>query len=211
MNLGKIKELVALGEGEKLDFKETISSAKKIATTIVSFANTKGGQIIIGVKDTGGIRTIKPLEEKFMINEALSKYIKPMLQVELEVIADVKKVLLLVNIPKSATKPHYALGDDNKWWAYIRVNDKTILGTKTVLEVMKRKAQHVDTLFQFTNTERILLQYLTDNHHISLKEFAHLADISLFDASEIIVNLASSNVINIINTEKSEFYCLPTL
>ncbi len=38
-----LNQLLALGENEQLDFKKEITSVHKIAKTIVSFANVKGG------------------------------------------------------------------------------------------------------------------------------------------------------------------------
>jgi predicted HTH transcriptional regulator len=48
-----IKNLIAEGEGQELDFKYHVSSASKIARTLVAFANTDGGRLLIGVKDNG--------------------------------------------------------------------------------------------------------------------------------------------------------------
>ena len=43
--------LIFEGEGVSLDFKKTITSCEKIARTMVSFANNKGGRLLIGVAD----------------------------------------------------------------------------------------------------------------------------------------------------------------
>ena len=49
------------------------------------------------------------------------------------------KMVLVVDIPMSEMKPHYALGDDQKWWVYIRVKDKSVLASKVVVDVLKRE------------------------------------------------------------------------
>jgi predicted HTH transcriptional regulator len=51
------------------------------------------------------------------------------------------KLVLVVDTPASDLKPHYALAEDGKWWAYVRVKDKSVLASKIVLEVLKRSAK----------------------------------------------------------------------
>lgn len=46
-----IEELLAREEGKTLEFKESTISLQKIIQTIVAFANTAGGTIIIGIKE----------------------------------------------------------------------------------------------------------------------------------------------------------------
>ena len=50
-----IRKMLLSGESELLDFKQTISSAAKIAKTLVSFANHKGGTILVGIRDNATV------------------------------------------------------------------------------------------------------------------------------------------------------------
>ena len=50
-----IKNLIAEGEHQQLDFKFEIRDTKKIARSLVAFANTNGGKLLVGVKDNGVI------------------------------------------------------------------------------------------------------------------------------------------------------------
>ena len=54
MNAEKIKELCALGENSKVQFKLRVDNPSKIATEIIAFANYRGGSILIGVEDKTG-------------------------------------------------------------------------------------------------------------------------------------------------------------
>ena len=53
-----IKSLISEGENLYQDFKYTINDSRKIAKSLSAFANTKGGRLLIGVKDNGPLRVI---------------------------------------------------------------------------------------------------------------------------------------------------------
>ena len=50
--LHHITKLIAEGEHQQLDFKFEISDAHKIARTLVAFANTGGGRLLVDRKST---------------------------------------------------------------------------------------------------------------------------------------------------------------
>ncbi|MFN5218164.1 MAG: helix-turn-helix domain-containing protein, partial [Sphingomonadales bacterium] len=55
------------GEGTTLDFKQSVSSAAKIAKTMVSFANTRGGVLLMGVRDNKTLCGVRSDDEKYML------------------------------------------------------------------------------------------------------------------------------------------------
>lgn len=135
-----IRRLILEGEGVTLDFKKTITSFEKIAKTMVSFANNMGGRLLVGVSDDGTISGVKSEdEEKYMLTRAAHFFCKPALEPLFEEIYIDDKIVLVVEIKKSEMKPHYALGEDKKWWVYIRVNDKSVFASKVVVDVLKRE------------------------------------------------------------------------
>ena len=46
-----IENLIALPEGKTLEFKRDLSSPRPILKTLLAFANTAGGRLIVGVDD----------------------------------------------------------------------------------------------------------------------------------------------------------------
>ncbi|MEO5911823.1 MAG: RNA-binding domain-containing protein [Pelobium sp.] len=203
----QLKQMIWEGEGVNLDFKRTITSCEKIAKTMVSFANNKGGRLFIGVADDGTIKGVKSEEEeKYMIERAATFFAKPMLEPNFEEVYIDDKIVLVVNIQKSDIKPHYALGEDQKWWAYIRVKDKSVLASKIVLEVLKREHKDNGVLIEYTSKEKALLTYLEENERITLKQYTELLNLSKRRASKILVTLVLSGVLRVHTTEKEEFY-----
>lgn len=203
----QLKQMIWQGESVNLDFKKTITSCEKIAKTMVSFANNKGGKLFIGVADDGTVKGVKSEdEEKFMIEKAATFFAKPMLEPSFEEVYVDDRMVLVVDIPMSDMKPHYALGDDQKWWVYIRVKDKSVLASKIVVDVLKREHKDDGVLIEYSSKEKALLEYLANNERISLKEYTELLNISKRRASRILVTMVLAGVIRVHTTEKEEFY-----
>ncbi|WP_113635161.1 AlbA family DNA-binding domain-containing protein [Nubsella zeaxanthinifaciens] len=207
-----IKRLILEGENVSLDFKKTISKADKIAKTLVAFANNKGGKLLIGVADDGSIKGVKSEEEeKYMISKAAHQYCKPALEPRFEEYLVDEKLVLVAEIPKSDLKPHYALDENGKWWVYFRVQDKTVLASKILIEVLKRDSAEEGTLIQYSEQEKLLLNYLNSHGRITLKEFSKLTRSAYKKAQKVIVNLILSGIILPHITEKEEYYILANL
>ena len=125
---GALEKLIAKGEGEQLDFKQSISNAKKIAKTLVAFANTTGGKLLIGVNDSGLIVGCEIEEEMYMIDLAITQYCQPKIAVEFSVYEfDEMLNVLVVDVKNNSIKQAYfSLDDNDEWQYYIRHRDKTI-------------------------------------------------------------------------------------
>jgi predicted HTH transcriptional regulator len=191
-----------------LDYKQEISSAHKIAKTMVSFANHKGGTLLVGVRDNRSIAGIRTEDEKYMLDLAASFYCKP--EIILEILEhDIGgKIVLECIIPEGEIKPYSAKGEDGKWWVYVRNKDKSLLASKVVVDVLRRQASSDGTLIEYGKNEEMLLKYLEENERITLNEFKKKVNISRWRASKILVNLISAGVIRNHTHEKTEFYTL---
>ena len=206
--IDRIKKYLIDGEGETHDYKQEISSASKIAKTMVSFANHKGGVLLVGVRDNRSIAGIRSEDEKYMLELAASFYCKPEINLELEEHNIGGKIILECTIPEGELKPYSAKGEDGKWWVHIRNKDKSLLASKIVVDVLKRQASNKGTLIKYGKNEEALLKYLEDNERITLQQFRKMVNISKWRASKILVNLISAGVIINHTYEKPEFYTL---
>jgi len=202
-----IKRLILEGENVSLDFKKTISSSEKIAKTLVAFANNRGGKLLIGVTDDGQIKGVKSEdEEKYMITKAAHIFCKPAIEPHFEEIYIDDKVVLVVDIPKSDTKPHYAMDENQKWWVYFRVKDKSILASKIIVDVLKESNNENGQLISYSDHEKKLLSYLDEHGRITLKEYSKLTRSSYKKAQKIIVSLILTGVLLPHISEKEEYF-----
>jgi len=202
-----LKTLILQGEGEQLDFKNKISSCEKIAKTLVAFANSKGGKLLVGVADNGVIKGVKNEdEERYMLQRAGHLYCRPAIDLRFDEIYVDEKLVLLAEVAESDTKPHYALGEDQKWWVYVRVKDKSILAGKVVVDVLHRGSQPSGILISYTEKEKELLDYIHNHPKTHLPELCRYLNLSRRKTQRILVNLIIAGVIDVHSTQGEEYY-----
>lgn len=107
-------KLIEEGEHQQQDFKYCINDSKKIAKSLVAFANTNGGRLLIGVKDNGRIVGIKTDEEFYMVEAAAKIYSNPAIHFSTQQWHVGGKMVLEIQIKPSEQKPHFAK-DENGW------------------------------------------------------------------------------------------------
>ena len=203
-----IHNLIAEGEHQQLDFKFEITDSRRIARTLVAFANTDGGRLLIGVKDNGAIAGVRSDEEYYMLEGAAAMYCKPPVKFESKEWTINNKTVLEIIIPKSKMRPHYAAHKDGKWLVYIRVGDQNLLANRVLLKVWEREGKPKGVFLKFTEKEKILLQFLEKNSSITISRFCREAKISRQKAESILVKFILLKTVNIIFTEKQTFYSL---
>ena len=59
-------QLITMPEGKTLEFKRDLSPPKNMLKTLVAFANTAGGRLLIGIEDDSGevLGVEDPLDEE---------------------------------------------------------------------------------------------------------------------------------------------------
>lgn len=169
-----VEELIAQGEGARLEFKSTVSSAHRIAKTLVAFANTSGGLLVIGVDDDGRVSGIESeYHEMQKIEKASDFYIEPPLSVSYEVITFEGKDILVVDITESEDKPHQAIDERGNRIIYVRSRDKSVPTNKLVVTQDAMEAKLLQS-----PTVRTLLQFLRKNDTITAQKLAQLINVS---------------------------------
>ncbi len=192
-----IEELIEQGENLYQDFKFAINDSKKIARSLVAFSNTKGGRLLIGVKDNGAIAGVRTDEEYYMIEAAAELYCKPKVPFQTKDWNICGKKVLEITIPESKNKPHMALNDEQKWRAYIRVADENIVANAILLKVWKKLQSARGIKIKDTETGKKILMYLADNESITLPEFLKLAKIPYYKGVNIISDYIALGLIEL--------------
>lgn len=203
-----IQKLILQGEHQQQDFKFQVNDSKKIARTLVAFANTDGGKLLIGVKDNGVIAGIRTEEEYHMIEAAATMYCKPEIDFAFRHWNIDGKRLLEVDVPKAQIKPCYALSDDGRWLAYVRLGDQNILASTIMIKYWNRKNSNQNTIIRYSDKEQFLLEYLSKKPFITLNAYSKQAGIPRYLAENTIVNLMIAGVIEMGQNEKHVWFRL---
>jgi Putative DNA-binding domain len=203
LNLG---QLIASGESATVDFKQSITSPKKIAKTLVAFANTHGGHVLVGVKDNGKVNGIEPEEEKYMLEGAAHLHCKPRIELIFQETKEMGKNVLIATVLEGENKPYYAEDEDGKWWVYVRSKDQVLKASRILLNVLKRNTAKENTTIRYTEIEKQLFAYLAHHQEIGFYDFCNLVNIKPYKASEILTDLVCSRVLTIIPGEKFDVF-----
>src|SRR5689334_13405642 len=96
-----VEEILKGNEGKILEFKENLRSLPGIIKTIIAFANTAGGIIVIGIEDKTKkiIGVENPLAEEERLASVINDSIAPLLMPDIEIQAYGTKELIIINVP----------------------------------------------------------------------------------------------------------------
>lgn len=154
--------LTYISEGEHLkqDFKMRIDDAQKIARSLVAFANTSGGRLLIGVKDNGNVCGVRPEEELHMIIRSAEEFCRPPVPFTHSVWKVDGKAVLEIDIDESALKPHLAKFEEG-WKAFVREHDVTFPASNVWIAMLEVSSQQdSNELFQMSEREEQLFALL---------------------------------------------------
>lgn len=115
---------IAKGEGKTTEFKEKLPAADQLAKTIVAFANTAGGKLLIGVKDDGaicGVDNIFLPDYMDRVSNMLHDKIHPLALPDIYSYAIEEKNIIVIEVYQSSLKPHFLKNLGKVDGTYIRV------------------------------------------------------------------------------------------
>lgn len=189
-------KLIQEGEHQQQDFKYCINDSKKIAKSLVAFANTIGGRLLIGVKDNGKIAGIRTDEEFYMVEAAAKIYSRPAISFTTKQWQIEGKTVLEIQIEPSNEKPHFAKDDNGKWLAYIRIGDENFLAHKIQINVWKKEKSTTGIYFSYSDDEKFLIDLLHMFPAITFSKYLRLANIPRRKAENILTNFVIMKVID---------------
>jgi predicted HTH transcriptional regulator len=211
MKLQELEDLVSKGEGELLEFKLKANFPEKIVKEMVAFANTSGGQLLVGVDDDGRIAGLKFAEEdKFVIERAIKNHIRPGIKYLLQSIPVTrKKSILHYTILENKKKPSYYISDPNmRGKVYVRFRDKSVQASREMVQILRRSKLNKSVPIHLGDMEQLLFRHIEQQGKTTLARFMEISGLSRFKASQILIGLVVSNVLDIEIGEKSDYFSM---
>jgi len=118
MNQPELLALIAGGEDSFTEFKRDVSQRSDFAGEMIAFANTEGGQILVGVEDDGAISGVQnPHQTEETIISLARNNVNPPFIPLIDRNATDRGLVLVVNIPRRMGPPH----ENNSGQCYLRV------------------------------------------------------------------------------------------
>ncbi|WP_227429293.1 RNA-binding domain-containing protein [Psychrobacter sp. I-STPA6b] len=138
--------LISTGESKTLEFKRELPRYDQIAKTIVAFANTSGGRLLIGVDDDGSLlgideSSILDLEER--IYASLFERISPTINPDIYALNLEGKILLVIEVRRGASIPYYLKFLGKSDGVFIRIGSSNRLADAYYVAELERQRQHL--------------------------------------------------------------------
>ena len=109
MQSTNVEELLRQTEGKLLEFKRDLSSKQNVLASVVAFANTAGGVLVIGVEDQS--HNVCGIDEPLLTEEKLANLISdgvtPRLIPDIEIVPWRRTHLLTAEIYRGSNPPDY--------------------------------------------------------------------------------------------------------
>lgn len=138
--MNTLSDLLNRPESRTLEFKRQEVSLEKALRTLVAFANTAGGTLVLGADDDGtplGVDDVKMQEERFA--SAISNGIDPPLIPDLKPVQHDSVDLLLIRVPRFPG-PFYLRAEGPDKGVYVRVGSTNRRASESQREEMRRLA-----------------------------------------------------------------------
>lgn len=199
-------KLIEQGENQQLDFKHSIPDSRKIARSLVAFANSDGGRLLIGVRDNGSIAGIRSDEEIYMVDTAAHLFCRPAIEYTIKQHTTEGKAILEVVVSKGDKRPYQAKNEEGRWLSYFRHHDQNLVANRVLRQVWRKKEKQSGLMVKFGKSENILMDYLKENGSITSSKFRKIAKISPYRAEAILSDLIIFKVLIMNASEKGFWY-----
>ena len=135
-------QLIRGPEGKTLEFKRDLSSPQGILKTLVAFANTAGGRLIVGVDDARrAVGIERPLDEEERICSLIADSIAPRLVPNVELMTVEGKTVLVVQVFPSGLRPHYLKAEGAESGVYVRLGSTNRQADRELVAELRRTAE----------------------------------------------------------------------
>lgn len=133
-----IEEYLSQNESKTLEFKENTRSLAGIIKTVIAFANTSGGILLIGVRDKTKevVGVSDSLQEEERIANAISDSIAPLIIPDIEIHTYRNRELVVIRVPHVAG-PFYLKAEGRKKGVYIRFGSTNRIADDEMLNSLK--------------------------------------------------------------------------
>lgn len=130
-----ILQMISLGEGKHIEFKSKLGNPEPFVESIVAFANTEGGRILVGVDNNSN--RVKGFGDPNKIKETVTNWISEFCDPKVDAHFEYSEELdvLIIGVPEGKDKPYDLKGKG----PFLRVGATNRIASRTERDNMSRR------------------------------------------------------------------------
>jgi predicted HTH transcriptional regulator len=201
-----LEEIVTLGEGYKTEFKATLPSPASVAKSLCAFANTKGGNLFIGINNSS--IPVGVIDKEFELRRLEKAFLLviPCPDYSVKIINFKNNEIILIEVKEGKNKPYF-VKNGQKTMAYIRAGDVNLPATRKTLRAFihnqKPRFYGEKTL---KKDEKIVYNLFDKEKKLSVEKIRESLNYSPRRLKKILLNLTKYGLIVPSKNEKTVFY-----
>jgi ATP-dependent DNA helicase RecG len=135
-----VAALLTAPEGKTFECKRDLSSPQNLLKTLVAFANSAGGLVLIGVADATRdvIGLPEPLQAEEQLCNLIADGISPRLVPNVELVAHGDLNLLLVEVFPSSQRPHHLIRQGPEQGVFVRLGSTNRQADSALIDELRR-------------------------------------------------------------------------
>jgi predicted HTH transcriptional regulator len=139
-----IEEFLSKSEDKTLEFKENTTSLLGIIKTVIAFANTAGGVIVVGIQDKTKkiVGVANALDEEERLANSISDSIAPLIIPNIEIQTYRKKSLIFIHVPLVAG-PFYLKSAGPEKGVFVRIGSTNRVADSNTVHTLCLYAQKI--------------------------------------------------------------------
>ena len=139
-----IEHLLTQPEGKTLEFKRDLSSPRNLLKTLVAFANSAGGIVLIGVADDRAVIGLEqPLDDEERLDNLIGDAIAPRLVPNVEILSWQDRSILAVEVFPGSNRPYYFKAEGLPGGVYVRLGSSNRQAGSALAAELRRTSEGI--------------------------------------------------------------------
>tara|TARA_B110000305_G_scaffold144293_1_gene160470 strand:+ start:9000 stop:9623 length:624 start_codon:yes stop_codon:yes gene_type:complete len=202
-----VKQLITRGQDVSLEFTSHIENQLTITRTIVAFANTNGGKVIVGINEKNKVIGVEPAEELKLFKELINNDCAPIVPFESKVIEEGRHLLLEIDVPKSSIK-HKAKGEEGEMQFYHRIKDTTLVGNRVIINLWKLQDDSTPKPIDLDDNLKAIFEFIEEYKPVTVSKIFRFFALNKNDVNLYLAQLNYWGYIDCVIVESGMAYTL---
>lgn len=205
--LGRIRQLIRRGEGTQIEFKAKANHPDKIARSLVSFANSSGGTLLLGVHDDGEMIGVRDPGEDVSAIIRILRTARPDIRCRHRVAAvSATRWIVSFEVRESRRKP--VLLRQDKGTVYLRSGDQTLQAGEVMVAVLYLRTSSRGQFIECDEREQAILRVLQKNGRIGVSALLKATGLGRPLLVQRLAGLVSAGIVHLEVSGGEEFFRL---